>query len=68
MKFKFFNDTGKKVSVHPATHGHGAEYSDSHIMPLETMIFELPENTYPVVKMWDYDDYGLQILVSSERF
>ena len=65
MKFKFFNDTGRVVSVHPATIDHGCTADTTPIQHLETRLFILPENTYPWVKMWDYGEkHGLQILVS----
>lgn len=66
MKFKFFNDTGRIVSIHPASFLHGCQAKNSPISPLEERIFILPAGTYPTVKMWDYgENRGLQILVSS---
>ncbi|MFD2215318.1 hypothetical protein [Metabacillus endolithicus] len=41
MKFKFFNDTGRIVTIHPATYEHGC-YVDNRdaIMPLQrTLIY-----------------------------
>ncbi|WP_391558948.1 hypothetical protein [Robertmurraya sp.] len=68
MKFKFFNDTGRVVSIHPATLTHGCEVDQSPIQPLEERLFILPPDTYPWVKMWDYGEkIGLQILVSPTR-
>lgn len=67
MKFKFFNDTGRIVSIHPATFTHGChvEINDTAIKPLEERLFMLPEGTYPYVKMWDYGSKnGLQLLVT----
>lgn len=64
MKFAFFNDTGRTVSIHPATFNSGvtAEGLD-FIAPLEKRVFELPEGSYPWVKMWDYKALGLSICV-----
>lgn len=65
MKFEFYNDTGRIVTIHPATHIHGCEVNDEAIEPGEVRIFILPTNTYPWVKLWDYGkENGLQILVS----
>lgn len=67
MKFKFFNDTGREVNVHPATQMHGCQCDMSKIKPLETRTFILPDGTYPWVKMWDYGEkVGLSILVSPQ--
>ena len=65
-KFKFFNDTGGVVYVHPATEIHGTVSEMTPIQPLEERIFEVPNGTYPWVKMWDYGELGLSILVSPE--
>lgn len=65
MKFKYFNDTGRIVSIHPATFIHGCKGDSNPIEPLEERLFILPENTYPWVKMWDHGEKGgLVILVS----
>jgi hypothetical protein len=64
MKFIYFNDTGRKVSIHPATFSHGCTSSSEPIKPLEQRVFELPVGTFPWVKMWDYGEIGLSILVS----
>lgn len=65
MKFKYYNDTGRIVSIHPATFIHGCQGDETPIKPLEERLFILPEGTYPWVKMWDYGgERGLQILVS----
>lgn len=63
MKFEYFNDTGRIVSIHPATFSYGCSSDDRPIKPLEEREFILPDNTYPWVKMWDYADRGLQILI-----
>ena len=66
MKFLFSNDTGRDVSVHPATKEHGIECDMSVIKPLESRTFHLPENSVPWVKLWDYGERGgLSILVST---
>lgn len=36
-------------------------------MPLEERVFILPDNTFPWVKMWDYEEKGLQILVVPKK-
>lgn len=65
MKFEFYNDTGRDVSIHPATETHGTKCDMSTINPFESRTFTLPEATYPWVKMWDYGEkHGLSILVS----
>ena len=67
MKFVYYNDTGRVVSIHPATEVHGTKCDMSTIHPLEERTFILPENTYPWVKMWDYgEEHGLSILVSPQ--
>lgn len=63
-KFVYFNDTKRIVSIHPATRTHGTDCDMSGIQPLEQRVFTLPEGTYAWVKMWDYGNSGLQILVS----
>jgi hypothetical protein len=65
MKFIYFNDTGRLVTVHPATFIHGCKGNNEPIKPQEERLFILPANTYPLIKMWDYgQERGLQILVS----
>ncbi len=64
MKFIYYNDTGRIVNVHSATFIHGCTGSREPIKPLEERVFELPEGTFPWVKMWDYEELGLSILVS----
>lgn len=65
MKFVFFNDTGREVNIHPATQLHGCVCDMSRVKPLKIREFNLPEGTYPMVKMWDYGDkVGLSILVT----
>jgi hypothetical protein len=64
MKFIYFNDTGRIVSIHPATFLHGCIGSSEPIKHLEQRVFELPEGTFPWVKMWDYGEIGLSILIS----
>lgn len=68
MKFVYYNDTGRLISVHPATKSHGVKCNMSVIKPLEERSFHLPPNTYPWVKMWDYGlEHGLSILVSAQK-
>ncbi|MDQ0273873.1 hypothetical protein [Cytobacillus purgationiresistens] len=67
MNFIYFNDTGRMVSIHPATFSHGCTGSREPIQHLEERLFELPEGTFPWVKMWDYGEAGLGILVSPMR-
>ncbi|MCM3031507.1 hypothetical protein [Niallia sp. MER 6] len=66
MKFKFFNDTGRIVTIHQATYEHGCYVDNSDaIMPLQERLFFLPDGTYPFVKLWNYGARnGLQLLVS----
>jgi hypothetical protein len=64
MKFIYFNDTGRKVIIHPATFLHGCTGSSEPIKHLEQRLFELPAGTFPWVKMWDYGEIGLSILIS----
>lgn len=65
MKFIYFNDTDRLVTIHPATFLYGCTGEETSIKPGEQRLFTLPEKTYPWVKMSDYDeDIGLQILVS----
>lgn len=66
-KFVFFNDTKREVGIHPATFAHGCQTEDSKIKPMDTRTFILPEGTYAWVKMWDYGDLGLQIMVSPQQ-
>ncbi|WP_180953894.1 hypothetical protein [Bacillus sp. M6-12] len=68
MKFTYFNDTGRIVTIHPATFSHGCTGEDSPIKPLEERTFILPEGAVPWVKMWDYSSRGgdLQLLVSPQ--
>ncbi|MEK4750440.1 hypothetical protein NST77_23385 [Niallia sp. FSL W8-0177] len=60
----YFNDTGRLVKIHPATHAHGCVVKKEPIKPLEEREFTLPEGTYAWIKMWDYEEFGLSILVS----
>ena len=67
MKFTFFNDTCRIVSIHPATYSYGCIVEGSAtIKPLEERIFILPDGSNPHVKLWDYGEGRvLQILVAS---
>lgn len=68
IKFEYFNDTKRIVSVHPGTFSHGCQCEQTKIEPLEIATFHLPEGTYPWVKMWDYgEEHGLQLLVSPKK-
>jgi hypothetical protein len=65
MKLKYFNDTGREISIHPGTLASGTKCDINIIKPLEEREFFLPDDTYPWVKMWDYGpEQGLSILVS----
>jgi len=67
VKFKFYNDTGRIVSIHPATFSYGCSADDAPIEAGEERLFHLPANTFQSAKMWDYgEDRGLQIFVSPE--
>ncbi|UQZ74818.1 hypothetical protein C2I17_09705 [Niallia circulans] len=63
MKFVFFNDTGRLVKIHPATF-HGCITKKEPIKHLEEREFILPEGTFAWTKMWDYEEFGLSILVT----
>ncbi|GAB6450266.1 hypothetical protein bcgnr5390_13680 [Bacillus luti] len=67
MKFQYSNDTQRTVSIHPGTFAHGCTGDKEEILPNETRTFLLPEGTYPWVKMWDYGEKGLMILVSPTK-
>ena|SRR5437763_763818 len=67
-KFAYFNDTNRIVSIHPATQIHGCECDMAGIQPQTMREFILPEGTYAWVKMWDYGERGLQILVSPTSY
>ncbi|CAH1232624.1 hypothetical protein PAECIP111891_07063 [Paenibacillus allorhizoplanae] len=68
MKFEFFNDTGRLVSIHPGTKTSGIKCDMDSIKPLEARTFLLPPGTYPWVKMWDYgEERGLSIFVSAKK-
>lgn len=56
MKFKYYNDTGRTLYIHPATFIHGCKGDEAPIKPLEERLLILPEGTYPWVKMWDYGE------------
>lgn len=64
MKFQYFNDTNRMVSIHSASFLDGCTADMNEIAPLTTCTFHLPDGTYPWVKMWDYGELGLSILVS----
>ncbi|QST02691.1 hypothetical protein IMZ31_19270 (plasmid) [Pontibacillus sp. ALD_SL1] len=68
MKFQYLNDTGRVVSIHPATFSHGTTCDHETIRHNDLATFTLPEGTYPWVKMWDYGEkHGLQIFVSPQK-
>jgi hypothetical protein len=67
-KFVYYNDTGRLVGIHPATRTHGCECDMAGIKHGEVREFILPEGTYAWVKMWDYGNAGLQILVSPHSY
>ncbi|MFS0882215.1 hypothetical protein [Metabacillus niabensis] len=64
MQFIFFNDTTRLVRIHPATTTHGCKVDKKPIKHLEERLFELPEGSFPWLKMWDDGEMGLTILVS----
>lgn len=67
MKLKYFNDTGRIISIHPATEASGVKCEMESIKPLEERTFHLPDGSYPWVKMWDNGETrGLTILVSAQ--
>lgn len=66
MKFSFYNDTGRLVSIHPATKQYCNYYRDQ-IEPDDISTFTFPINCDPWMQLWDYGDMGLQILIQSDR-
>lgn len=42
MKFKYYNDTGRKLSIHPATEMHVTKCDISVIKPLEERTYVFP--------------------------
>ncbi|RKP55570.1 hypothetical protein D7Z26_10330 [Cohnella endophytica] len=68
MKFEYYNDTGRDISIHAATESSGITCDMSIIKPLETRTFIIPTDTYPWVKMWDHGELlGLCILVYAKK-
>lgn len=63
MKFNFMNDTGRPIHVHPGTAIHGVKASHDIIAAFEVAEFEVPENSKPLIKLWDYEEQGLSIFV-----
>lgn len=61
----FYNDTKRKVSIHPGTQLHGIECDMSPIKHGEQREFKAPKGVQPWVKMWDHGESGLVILVSA---
>lgn len=66
MKFVFFNDTGREITLHPATLNQGIKCNKSIIVPLEEREFILPEGTYPWTKIWGYGEI-LQLIVMARK-
>lgn len=64
MRLIYYNDTGRDVLIHPATYAYGCTTDRDIIRPSERCLFTLPEGVTPEIKMWDYDDKGLSILVT----
>lgn len=64
MNLIFFNDTNRLVRIHPATISHGCKVTREPIKHLEQRLFELPEDSFPWIKLWDDGGLGLTILVS----
>jgi hypothetical protein len=67
VKFVFFNDTGREVSLHAGTFLSGCTGEPSPIQPLETRTLVMPPGTYPWVKLWDQDAKGTMLLLSAVR-
>lgn len=68
MKFVYYNDTGRDISIHAATESSGVICDMSIIKPLDARTFTLPSDTYPWIKMWDYgEEHGLSILVYAKK-
>lgn len=68
LKFVYYNDTGRNISIHAGTESSGIICDMGIIKPLEARVFTLPSQTYPWVKMWDHGgNNGLCILVSAQK-
>jgi len=68
MQLIYYNDTGRDVLIHPATYAYGCTTDIDIIRPSERCLFTLPEGVTPEIKMWDYGDKGLSILVTPTTF
>lgn len=65
MKFAFFNDTKREMNIHVASRIGGVVYEGDVINPHTIKEFTLPEGTVPLVKLWDYNETGMTILVTT---
>lgn len=63
MQLIYYNDTGRDVLIHPATYVYGCTADRDIIRPSERCFFTLPEGVTPEIKMCDYGDKGLSVLV-----
>lgn len=62
--FFYYNDTERKVSIHPGTDTRVEFKNDGPIQHGEILKFAYPEKFSPLIKMWDYGEkHGLQIIV-----
>lgn len=68
MQLIYYNDTGRDVLIHSATYAYGCTADRDIIRPSERCLFTLPEGVIPEIKMWDYGDKGLSILVTPITF
>lgn len=66
MKFAYYNDTKRVVTIHPGTEMYITKGDISPIKHGEIRYFEIEDGHYPIIKMWDYGDRGLQIFLSSK--
>lgn len=59
----YYNDTGWDVGIHPGTEERVKFKKTNVIKHGEMLKFTYPEEFTPVIKMWDYGESGLQLLV-----
>lgn len=61
----FYNDTNRKVNIHPGTIVHGVQCEVGTIEPKQQVKFTVPKGVQPWVKLWDHGESGLTMLVSA---
>lgn len=59
----YYNDTGRDVKIHPGIDKE-VKFKDTKIIKHQEMIkFTFPKEFTPMLKMWDYGDLGLQLII-----